>query len=99
MAIKSASEIMEQLKTKLGEDTSDETISFVEDVNDTLTDYENKTKNSTDWEQKFKDNDKMWREKYRDRFFNSESDDSEFDDKPSEDSGKIRNFDDLFKEG
>ena len=42
--VKTREEIMEMIKTRVGEDTSDEAISFMEDVTDTLNDYERKLK-------------------------------------------------------
>lgn len=69
--ILSKDELLKKLKDKIGEDTSDETISLIEDISDTISDLDNKSKNETNWEQKYKENDEMWRNKYRDRFFNS----------------------------
>lgn len=94
--IKTTAEIIETLRTKIGEDTSDESLAFLEDVADTLSDLEKKTKDATNWETKFKENDEAWRKKYRDRFFGSETDDDIVDDdKPTP---SIVKFDDLFKE-
>lgn len=67
--IKTKAEILEQIKTKFGEDSSDETLSFIEDVSDTLGDLESKASGQEDWKKKYEDNDKEWREKYKARFF------------------------------
>lgn len=75
MAIKTKEEILEAVKGKIGEDTSDETIALLEDISDTLNDYDTKTKDSTEWKTKYEENDKAWREKYTNRFFNNEGDD------------------------
>ena len=40
MAVKNKEEILEAIKTRVGEQTDDETISFLEDVSDTFTDLE-----------------------------------------------------------
>ena len=40
MAIRTKDEIMEVLRSYLGEDTSDEAIAFIEDINDTMAEYE-----------------------------------------------------------
>ena len=37
--------------------------------------YDTKTKDSTEWKTKYEENDKAWREKYTNRFFNNEGDD------------------------
>lgn len=69
--VKSKDEIMAALKDFLGDDASDTAISLVEDVTDTLNDYDTKTKDSTDWERKYRENDENWAKRYRDRFFNN----------------------------
>ncbi len=70
--IKTKDEILKAIKDRIGDDTSDETIAFLEDISDTLNDYDNKTKDNTDWKTKYEENDKEWRNKYRDRFFNGD---------------------------
>lgn len=99
MAVKTKEELLDILKMKVGDDTSDETIAFIEDISDTLTDYEGKIANSEneDWKTKYEENDKMWREKYRERFFskNVEKEDEEFDD---DDGTKQLSYEDLFEE-
>ena len=97
MAVKTSEEIMNYIKEKTKDDTSDETLQFVEDISDTLNDYETRTKNQTDWEQKYKDNDTKWRQKYRDRFF-AGGDDEEKPEEPkkNEEDKKPKSFNDLF---
>lgn len=98
MAVKTKDELLEIIKGRIGDDTSDETISFIEDITDTLSDYEEKARNSNneDWKSKYEENDKMWREKYRERFFSKEveKEDEDF----SEDEVKSLSYDDLFEE-
>lgn len=94
MAVRTKDELLGIIKERFGEDTTDETISFVEDITDTLNDYDNK--NSVNWEQKYKDNDEKWRKKYRDRFFNSSEQDAEDDEEEQE---KPLTYENLFKEG
>lgn len=65
--VKTKDEILSTLKEIVGDSTDDKTITFIEDVTDTLTDFEGRI--SEDWKTKFDENDKMWREKYRARFF------------------------------
>lgn len=104
MAIISKDELMNRLNTFLGEDTSDETLSFIEDVTDTIEDYESKS--STDWEQRYKDLDSEWRAKYRDRFFRKVTTDETIKETVDEDvvdeeeRKEPETYDDLFeKEG
>lgn len=98
MAVRTKDELLEIIRGRIGDDTSDETISFIEDITDTLSDYEEKATNSDneDWKTKYEENDKMWREKYRERFFSKEveKEDEDF----SEDEVKSLSYDDLFEE-
>lgn len=94
MAVKSKAEILEALKSRL-DDTSDETLALIEDVSDTLNNAETENKDNTDWKTKYEENDKKWRQKYRDRFFGST--DSDDDDKEgSEDEPESDKYEDLF---
>ena len=95
--IKTKDEILNAIKERFGEDTSDETLSLIEDVSDTLDDYETRTNDSTDWKTKYEENDKTWRERYRDRFFSGETDnDIEEPDDIDDDTPDKRTFEDLF---
>ena len=101
--IKTKEEIINAIKGKIGEDTSDETLALLEDISDTLNDYDNKTKDTEDWKAKYEENDKEWRQRYRDRFFNKddgEGKDEEFDDLGENlDDNKPHTFEDLFSKG
>lgn len=94
--IKSKNEILEQIKAVLT-DTSDSTLSVIEDITDTINDLETKVADKTDWESKFKENDESWRKKYRDRFFNTETDTDAII-KENEGDTTPLTFDKLFKE-
>lgn len=100
MAIRSKDEILEQIQSQFGEDTSDEVISFLEDVTDTFTDLETRASgDGENWEQKYHDLDAEWRKKYRDRFFSPEVNDNEGDDTIDtnlDDIEKPKTYDDLF---
>lgn len=72
MAIRSKDEILEYLKGRIGDEPDDESISFLEDVTDTIANYESKVADTEDWKSKYEENDKEWRKKYTDRFFSSE---------------------------
>lgn len=95
MAIKSREEIMETLRTRIGEDTSDDALSFIEDVQDTLDSLSNT--DSENWKQKYEDNDAQWRQKYRDRFF-SKGDNGEDDVSDEETTSENLTYENLFKE-
>lgn len=73
MAVKTREEILESVRTRVGDQTDDETIAFIEDISDTLNDLETKAKgDGTDWKAKYEENDAEWRKKYTERFYSSE---------------------------
>lgn len=99
MAVKTRKEILESFRTRLGENPDDESISFLEDVTDTLDDFEKKANgDGTDWKSKYEENDANWRKKYTERFFSIEPEPNPKPrTKPEPDDTK-RTFSDLFKE-
>ncbi len=99
MSVKSKEDILKSLHERLGADDSDESISLIEDVSDTLDNLVNASKDSTNWKQKYEENDKSWREKYRSRFFNSSSENDDDFEEEEEKPNKPLRFEDLFKEG
>lgn len=72
MAILTREQILEQIKGRLGDDTSDEALKFVEDITESLDNYETLSATGSEWKAKYEENDASWRQKYRDRFFNSD---------------------------
>lgn len=68
MAILTKEEFIKRVNERIGDDTSDEAIAYLEDMTDTINDLSEKTSDSTDWKKKYEENDKAWREKYRERF-------------------------------
>lgn len=94
--IKSKDEILTAIRGRIGEDTDDETLALIEDVTDTFNDLETRSSGQEDWKQKFEDNDKAWRQKYRDRFYSAVPD-SKDDDDFEEEKPKITRYEDLFK--
>lgn len=98
MSVKNKDEILEAIKTRVGDNTDDETISLLEDVSDTLTDLETKASGGEHWKTKYEENDKLWRERYTNRFFSKEPEpDPKLDPEPEPEVKKT--FSDLFKEG
>lgn len=74
MPILSRDEYFARLHDRLGDDTSDETIAFLEDMTDTYNDLERKaTGDGVDWEQKYHDLDESWKKRYRHRFFSGDN--------------------------
>lgn len=101
MAVRTIQEILDSVQGRLGDDTSDEAIAFVEDITDTLNDYENKTKSEEDWKQRYEENDASWRKKYKDRFFggkpSEEETEEEFKEDEEHEEKTVKTFEDLFK--
>lgn len=87
-------EVLELLKAYVGDRTDDESIAIIEAVSDSI------AEDAENWKQKFKDNDREWREKYTNRFFEGDKNkEPEIKDKESEvDNNEDVSIDDLFKE-
>lgn len=99
MSVKTREEILESFKTRLGESPDDESISFLEDVTDTLDDFEKRAKgDGTDWKSKYEENDANWRKKYTERFFSVEPEPEPKPEPKPEPDDTPRTFSDLFKE-
>lgn len=92
MAIKTKQEVLDGLKKFIpNDDTSDDTLAFLQDVSDTL----DAGAENVDYKQLLADNDKKWRQKYRDTFYNPPDKlDQEMDPDPGL---KRRSYADLFK--
>ena len=99
MAILSRDELFNKIKVRIGEDTSDEAISLLEDLNDTLTDLTTKANgDGVNWQEKYNELDSTWRKKYRDRFFAGKDEpDPDVDDPlPDEVHNNPKTYDELF---
>lgn len=97
MAIKTKEELLESIRSRIGDDSSDETIAFLEDVTDTFSDLETKAKgDGKDWKAEAERIDAEWREKYRNRFFNDKPEDEPDDEPVIPDSIVKMSFEDLF---
>lgn len=110
MAVKSKEELLSTIKSVIGDTPSDEALTLLEDLSDTL---DNSTGSSSDEDKKkieelekqVKDTDDMWRKRYADRFFSPSDEpskddpakDSTDDDDKEDDSPKT--FEELFSAG
>ena len=97
MAIKSREDLLKSLNTLIGDNSTDENLAILEDITDTLKDYEEKTADQTDWKTKYEQNDADWRKKYKERFLSGETIKDEQEEDVKKDS-KPLTFDSLFKE-
>lgn len=99
MAVKTKEQLLEYIKNKTADDTSDDTLNFIADITDTLDDYENKLHDQTDWKKKFEENDKEWRNKYKERFFEGDPDaEATKPETEEEETAEPKTYDDLFVE-
>lgn len=102
MAVLTKEDFMNSIKSRVGEDTSDEAIKFIEDMTDTFNDLTNRIGDKEDWKTKYEENDKAWKEKYTARFFSSENttpaDIKEEQKDDVIDDGTETTFEDLFVE-
>ena len=109
MSVLNRDEFMTRLKERIGEDTSDEAVTFIEDFTDTYDDLEKRTNDTNnEYEEKYKEAvrekeelDKEWREKYKSRFFDEGTTPEEVKDEQKENviyDGETKTFEDLFEE-
>lgn len=103
MAVRTRDEILAAIRSRLGDDTSDDALAIIEDVDDTFKDYEVRT--SDDWKSKYDELDADWRKRYRDRFFQTPEDKETTPDDIVNDNEKdlieeseTKSFDELFEE-
>lgn len=92
MAILKKEDFLNRIKEYVGEDTSDDAISFVQDVTETINDYESRGEDAAEVE-------KIWRKKYIDAFFTKEKGDEKEESEEEEEEEKKYTYDKLFKEG
>lgn len=103
MAVRTRDEILAAIRSRLGDDTSDDALTIIEDIDDTFKDYETRT--GEDWKSKYDELDAKWRKRYRDRFFqkadNGETTPDDVKDDNEEDlkeESEVKDFDELFTE-
>ena len=74
MAILKKDDLFAKLSERTAGDTSDETLTFIEDVTDTFNDLETRADNTDadKYKKLYEESEKTWRERYRARFFTGE---------------------------
>lgn len=99
MGVRTREEILEAIRSRIGEDTSDESISLLEDITDTMEDYETRVADKTDWKNKYDELDATWRRKYIERFSGKSGEDIKNEQEEQiKDDDEPRTFDELFTE-
>jgi hypothetical protein len=100
MPVLNREEYLARIQKLVGEDTSDDAMSTIEDFTDTFNSLSANTPDGENWEKKYKDNDDMWRKKYRDRFFSGDEQkeyQQQHQHQKEEEQEKEVSFSDLFK--
>lgn len=64
MAVLSKEDLIAKLNASFGENLSDDNISLLEDVSDTIDSFSD----TEDWKTKYEENDASWRKRYKERF-------------------------------
>lgn len=91
MAVLSKEDLIAKLTTSFGENLSDDNISLLEDVSDTIDAFSD----TEDWKTKYEENDASWRKRYKERFEGKEDDSYENEPENEHDESPIK-FEDLF---
>ena len=91
MAVLSKEDLIAKLNVSFGENLSDDNISLLEDVSDTIDSFSDKE----DWKTKYEENDASWRKRYKERF-EGKGDDIHDDDSEIEHYDAPTKFEDLF---
>lgn len=75
MAVLNRDDFFSAIQSIIKDDTSDDSISFVENMTDTYNSLVNSASgDGEDWKKKYEENDKMWKERYKHRFFSGKND-------------------------
>ena len=96
----SKEDLLEKVKTYVGDRADDETVEIIEDISDSFESSESAEKIEeikTEYESKLANLDNEWREKYKARFF-SEKDDTGNDDNSDTSDEEKTEYADLFEE-
>lgn len=100
MAVRTRDEILAAVRSRLGDDTSDDALTIIEDIDDTFKDYE--ARFEEDWKSKYDELDSQWRKRYRDRFFqkadNEETTSEDDNEEDLKEESEVKDFDEIFTE-
>lgn len=71
MAVLNEKDFFDKVNAIIGDSSSDEAISFLEDMQDTYGDMKKRIEDAqgTDWKKRYEENDALWRAKYKHRFY------------------------------
>ena len=103
MAFLGRDDFFKRIHDYIPDATSDNDISFLEDITDTYNDMDNRANSQgEDWEKKYNELNETWKKRYQHRFYNGpsnyvpkEQDENKVDGRPN---GETITVEDLFKE-
>lgn len=72
MSVKRLEDLFNSFKEYIGENTDDRALAMLEDIADTYDDLSNKINEAGVWKTRYEENDRVWREKYRERFYSND---------------------------
>lgn len=98
--IKTKDELLTAVADLVEDPTTDNAIAFLEDLEDTMSDLETRAADDgEDWEARYNELDREWRERYSARFFNKEeTEDALPDPEPEVIDEEPKTFEELFIE-
>ena len=88
MAVVERDVLIQRITSVLSDPESDDSLSLIEDVTDTLD-----AGSSDDWKTKYEENDAAWRKRYKERFLKKPDKEPEIEDDKTEEK---KTYDDLF---
>lgn len=97
----SKEELLEKVKTYVGDRADDETLEIIEDISDSFESSESAEKIEeikTEYESKLANLDNEWREKYKARFFSEKDESDNRDESDTSDDEEKTEYSDLFEE-
>ena len=97
----SKEELLEKVKTYVGDRADDETLEIIEDISDSFENSESAEKIEeikTEYESKLANLDNEWREKYKARFFSEKYDTGNEGDESDTSDEEKTDYSDLFEE-
>lgn len=96
-------QLMQRISDRIGDSTTDEDIALLEDVADTYDDLRGRVDSDIDWETRYNELDRTWRQRYVDRFNGKVESDADFVEEPKDADETIleyeapKNYDELFE--
>lgn len=82
-------ELMQRIRDRVGDGTTDEDIALLEDIADTYDDLRGRVDSDIDWETRYNELDRSWRQRYIDRFNGKVESDVDFIEAPTAEDDEV----------